>query len=86
MEEYLDEIMNNQNFSAPVISIRDDINLKDTIDLLERQLEDQKLKPEIEVVLKPQQTFSELKEQQVKEFPLKTRVGRILKKTARYGT
>ena len=44
MEEYLDEIMNNQHYSVeikvPVISLRDNINLKDTIGLIERQLEE----------------------------------------------
>ena len=66
MEEYIDEIMNNQHYSveikAPVISIRDNINLKDTISLIERQLEEQKLKPEMEIILPAQQTFSELQE------------------------
>ena len=53
MDKFLEEIMDNSSYSieikAPVISARDNINIKDTINLLERQLEEQKLKPEIEI-------------------------------------
>ena len=83
IDSYLQEIMSNQHYSieikTPVISMRDNIDLKETIALIERQIEEKKLKPELEIVIPPQKIFSELQ-----EVPVKTRSGRVIKKPDRY--
>ena len=49
MESYLEKIMEDQNYciniTAPVISKIDNIDIKDTIALLERQLTEKAMKP-----------------------------------------
>ena len=79
--------MDNSAYSieikAPVISARDNINIKDTINLLERQLEEQKLKPEIEIMIPKINNFSELIEE-TEKTPVVTRVGRTVKRPERY--
>ena len=81
MEEYLDKIMNIQHYSveikAPVISIRDNINLKDTIGLIERQLEEQKLKPEMEITLPHSKYFLSNRNNQAKKLLLRLGQGEL---------
>ena len=63
MEDYLEDIMKDTSYSinikAPVLSRRDNINIKDTISLLERQLKEKEMKPEIEVLLPKPKIFSD---------------------------
>ena len=59
--------------------MRDNIDLKDTIALIERQVAEKKLKPELKITIPPQKNFSELQ-----ELPVTTRVGRVSKKPDRY--
>ena len=62
MEDYLQDIIKDTSYSinikAPVLSRRDNINIKDTISLLERQLKEKEMKPEIEVLLPKPKIFS----------------------------
>ena len=55
MEDYLEDIIRDTsyciNIKAPVLSRRDNIDIKDTISLLERQLKEKEMKPDIEVLL-----------------------------------
>ena len=55
MEDYLEDIMKDTSYSinikAPVLSRRDNIDIKDTKSLLEIQLKEKEMKPEIEVHL-----------------------------------
>ena len=63
------------NIKAPVLSRRDNIDIKDTISLLERQLKEKETKPKIEVLLPKPKIFSDFQ-----EVPIQTRVGRKIKK------
>ena len=72
---------------APVISTRDNINIKDTIKLLERQIEEQKLRPEIEIKIPKINKLAEMTEEPERipeTIPIKTRVGRITKAPKKY--
>ena len=84
MEDYLEDIMKDTSYSinikAPVLSRRDNINIKDTISLLERQLKEKEMKPEIEVLLPKPKIFPDFQ-----EVPIQTRAGRKIKKPERYG-
>ena len=75
MEDYLEDIMKDTSYSinikAPVLSRRDNINIKDTISLLERQLKEKEMKPEIEVLLPKPKILSDFQ-----EVPIQTRAGR----------
>ena len=64
------------NIKAPVLSRRDNIDIKDTISLLERQLKEKEMKPEIEVLLPKPKIFSDFQ-----EVHIQTRAGRKTKKT-----
>ena len=85
IESYLEKIMEDQNYCinirAPVITRRDNIDVKDTIALLERQLTEKAMKPEVEILIPKQKYFSDIEEK-----PVQTRVGRQVKKPERYGT
>ena len=85
IESYLEKIMEDQNYCihirAPVITRRDNIDLKDTIALLERQLTEKSMKPEVEVLIPKQRYFSDIEEK-----PVQTRAGSQVKKPERYGT
>ena len=78
MEDYLEDIMKDTSYSinikAPVLSRRDNINIKDTISLLERQLKEKEMKPEIEVLLPKPKIFSYFQ-----EVPIQIRAGRKIK-------
>ena len=84
MESFLEKIMEDQNYcihnKAPVITRRDNIDLKDTIALLERQLTEKSMKPEVEILILKQKYFSDIEEK-----PVQTRIGRQVKKPERYG-
>ena len=83
MEDYLEDIMKDTSYSinikAPVLSRRDNINIKDTISLLERQLKEKEMKPEIEVLLPKPKIFSDFQ-----EVPMQTRAGRKTKRPEKY--
>ena len=68
------------NIKAPVLSRRNNIDIKDTISLLERQLKEKEMKPEIEVLLPRPNIFSDFQ-----EVPIQARAGRKTKKPKRYG-
>ena len=55
--------------------------MKDTIALLERQLTEKSMKPEVEILIPKQKYFSDIEEK-----PVQTRAGRQVKKPERYGT
>ena len=78
------KIMEDQSYcihiKAPVITRRDNIDIKDTINLLERQLIEKAMKPEVEIVIPKQKYFSDIEEKYVQ-----TRSGRQVKKPERYG-
>ena len=84
MESYIQEIIESETCSvqikAPVISARDKINLKDTIKLIERKDEENELKPDIEKLISEDKNFSELLEDPQPNIPIKTRVGRVIRK------
>ena len=83
MESYLEKIMENQNYciniTAPVISKRHNIDIKDTIALLERQLSEKAMRPEVEILIPKQKYFSDIDDK-----PFQTRFGRQVKKPERY--
>ena len=66
MEDYLEDIMKDKSYSikvkASVLSRRDNIDIKDTISLLERQLKEKEMKPKIEVLLPKPKIFSDFQE------------------------
>ena len=83
MEKFLGDIMDDSTYSieikAPVISSRDNLDIKDTIKLLERQIEEQKLRPEIEIKIPRINKLNEMTEESEKApemISVKTRVGR----------
>ena len=85
MESYLEKIMEDQNYciniKAPVISRRDNIDVKDTVALLERQLTEKAMKPEVEILIPKQKYFSDIDDK-----PVQTRAGRQVRKPKIYGT
>ena len=88
MESYLQEIIESEHSSiqikAPVISSRDKINLKETIKLIERQNEENLLKPDIDKLISEDRNFSELLEDPQPEIQKTTRSGRLIKKPDYY--
>ena len=84
MESYIQEIIESETCSvqikAPVISASDKINLKDTIQLIERMDKENQLKPDIEKLISEDKNFSELLEDPQPNIPVKTRVGRTIRK------
>ena len=76
--------MEDQNYcihiKAPVITRRDNIDLKETIDLLERQITEKAMRPEVEILIPKQKYFSDIEEK-----PVQTRAGRKVKRPERYG-
>ena len=68
------------NIKAPVISRRDNIDVTDTVALLERQLTEKAMKPEVEILIPKQKYFSDIEEK-----PVQTKAGRQVKKPERYG-
>ena len=86
MNEFLDDILKDQslsiNITAPVITRRDNLEIQDTVALIERQIQEKAMKPEIEVKIPKQQTFAEFEEQPV---DYQTKRGRKVQKPKRYG-
>ena len=91
MEKFLGDIMDDSTYSieikAPVISSRDNLDIKDTIKLLERHIEEQKLRPEIEIKIPRINKLNEMTEE-IERAPemvsVKTRVGRNTKAPKKY--
>ena len=85
MESYLKKIMEDQNYciniKAPVITRRDNIDVKGTVALLGRQLTEKATKPEVEILIPKQKYLSDIDDK-----PVQTRAGRQVKKPERYGT
>ena len=54
MDTYLNDILKDQNYSinitAPVITRRDNLDIKDTIALITGQIQEQILQPEIKIL------------------------------------
>ena len=77
--------MENQNYciniTSSVISKRDNIDIKDRTALLERQLTEKAMRPEVEVLIPKQRYFSDIDDK-----PVQTRFGRQVRKPERYGT
>ena len=86
MNEYLDDIHKDQNYSinitSPVITRRDNLDIKDTIALIECQIQEKALKPEIEIKIPKTKTFAEFEEQPV---DYQTKPGRKIQKPKKYG-
>ena len=84
METYLEKLMEDQSYSihikAPVITRRDNIDIKETINLLERQITEKAMRPEVEILIPKQKYFSDIEEK-----PIQTRAGRKVKRPERYG-
>ena len=74
--------MENQNYcidiKAPVISKRDNIDIKDTVALLERQLTEKAMRPEVEILIPKQKYFSDIDDK-----PVQKRSGRQVRKPER---
>ena len=89
MPNLLDEIMNDHHSSihlkVPILSSRDNIDLKDTIALLERQLKEKEMDLDPKITF-PDQPLVDLQPEPIKDVPVKTRVGRIVKKPDRFGS
>ena len=56
------------NINVPVISKRDNIDIKDTIALLERHLKEKAIKPEIEVLIPNPKIFSDFQEVPIQKW------------------
>ena len=54
--------------------------MKETIALLERQITEKAMRPEVEILIPKQKYFSDIEEK-----PVQTRAGRQVKKPERYG-
>ena len=69
MNEFLDDILKDQslsiNITAPVITRRDNLEIQDTVALIERQIQEKAMKPEIEVKIPKQPAFAEFEEQPI---------------------
>ena len=86
MNEFLDDILKDQNYSinitSPVITRRDNLEIQDTVALIERQIQEKALKPEIEIKIPKLQTFAEFEEQPI---DYQTKCGRKIQKPKKYG-
>ena len=87
MNEFLDDILKDQNYSinitSPVITRRDNLDIQDTIALIERQIQEKALKPEIEVKIPTKKKdFEEFEEQPI---DYQTKRGRKIQKSKKYG-
>ena len=85
MNEFLDDILKDQNYSinitSPVITRRDNLEIQDTIALIERQIQEKALKPEIEMKIPKTQNFAEFEEQPI---DYQTKHGRKIQKPKKY--
>ena len=86
MDEFLDDILKDQslsiNITSPVITRRDNLEIQDTVALIEHQIQEKVMKPEIEIKIPKQQTFAEFEEQPI---DYQTKRGRKIQKPKRYG-
>ena len=86
MNKFLDDILKDQNYSinitSPVITRRVNLNIYDTIALIERQIQEKALKPEIEIKIPKTKAFAEFEEQPV---DYQTKCGRKVQKPKKYG-
>ena len=86
MNEFLDDILKDQNYSinitSPVITRRDNLDIKDTIALIECQIQEKALKPEVEIKIPKTKTFAEFEEQPV---DYQTKCRRKIQKPKKYG-
>ena len=86
LNEYLDNILMDQslsiNITAPVITRRDNLEIQDTVALIERQIKEKAMKPEIEVKIPKQSSFAEFEEPPV---DYQTKRGRTVQKPKKYG-
>ena len=86
MDEFLDDILKDQslsiNITSPVITRRDNLEIQDTVALIERQIQEKVMKPEIEIKIPKQQTFAEFEEQPIDYL---TKCGRKIQKPKMYG-
>ena len=85
MDKFLDDILKDQNYSinitAPVITRRDNLDIKDTIALIEHQIQEKVLQPEIEINIPKAKVFSEFQDQPVE---YQTRSSRRIQKPGKY--
>ena len=65
MDKFLDDILKDQNYSininSPVITRRDNLDIQDTIALIECQIQEKALKPEIKIKIQKQKCLQNLK-------------------------
>ena len=65
-----------------MITRRDNLEIQDTVALIERQIQEKALKPEIEIKIPKTQNFAEFEEQPI---DYQTKRGRKIKKPKKYG-
>ena len=86
MDKFLDDILKDQNYSinitAPVITRRDNLDIKDTIALIEHQIQEKVLQPEIKINIPKTKVFAEFEDQPVE---YQTKRGRRIQKPGKYG-
>ena len=86
MNEFLDDILKDQNYSinitSPVITRRANLEIQDTVALIECQIQEKALKPEIEIKIPKTQNFAEFEEQPI---DYQTKRGRKIQKPKKYG-
>ena len=86
MNKFLDDILKDQNYSinitAPVITRRDNLDIKDTIALIERQIQEKALKPKIKINIPKTKVFAEFEDQPVE---YQTKRGRRIQRHEKYG-
>ena len=86
IDKFLDDIIKDQNYSinitAPVITRRDNLDIKDTIALIEHQIQEKALKPELKINISKTKVFAEFEDQPVE---YQTKCGRRIQKPEKYG-
>ena len=86
MNKFLDDILKDQNYSinitSPVITRRDNLDIKDTIAFIECQIQEKALKPEIEIHIPKRKMFEEFEDQPVE---YQTKCGRKVQTPKKYG-
>lgn len=69
MDTYLNYILQDQNYSinktAPVVIRRDNIDIKDTIALIEQKIQAEIIQPEIKIHFPKNRLFSDFEDQPV---------------------
>ena len=85
MNKFLDDILKDQNYSinitSPVITRRDNLDIQDTIALIECQIQEKALKHEIKINIPKTKVFAEFEDQPVE---YQTKCSRRTQKLEKY--